>query len=178
MGQQKKKKKCGARATKHRRHLISIKAIRVIPWNYTMPSGSPCIRKGFASNSDIAVDRCIPAECLCRSRAAQSGHSLQGRAMNGPQSSFGRWSLKNVLNGRTRKSKTLQARIVSGSFVLLSGSSLATAINLAYNIAVARFLGPKGFGHATAVYTLLTLALGGDALLSDHFRKGRRAAGS
>lgn len=40
--------------------------------------------------------------------------------------------------------------------MLLSGSGLATAVNFAYNIAVARFLGPKGFGHATAVYTLLT----------------------
>jgi O-antigen/teichoic acid export membrane protein len=31
------------------------------------------------------------------------------------------------------------------------------AINLAYNIAVARFLGANGFGHATVVYTILTL---------------------
>ena len=46
---------------------------------------------------------------------------------------------------------------MSGSVILLSGSGLTTAINLAYNIVVARFLGPKGFGHATAVYTLLTL---------------------
>jgi O-antigen/teichoic acid export membrane protein len=36
-------------------------------------------------------------------------------------------------------------------------STLTTAINLAYNIAVARFLGPKGFGQATVVYTILTL---------------------
>lgn len=57
----------------------------------------------------------------------------------------------------TQKPKPLHARILSGSFVLLSGSGLATAINFAYNIAVARFLGPRGFGHATAVYTLLTL---------------------
>lgn len=57
----------------------------------------------------------------------------------------------------TQKPKPLHARILSGSFVLLSGSGLATAINFAYNIAVARFLGPKAFGHATAVYTLLTL---------------------
>lgn len=57
----------------------------------------------------------------------------------------------------TTKAKTLQARIVSGSVVLLSGSGLTTAINLAYNIVVARFLGPKGFGHATVVYTILTL---------------------
>jgi O-antigen/teichoic acid export membrane protein len=63
----------------------------------------------------------------------------------------------NVLNGTTNKSRELKARIISGSFILLSGSSLATAINLAYNIAVARFLGPRGFGHATAVYTLLTI---------------------
>jgi O-antigen/teichoic acid export membrane protein len=53
--------------------------------------------------------------------------------------------------------KTLQARIVSGSVVLLSGSGLNTAINLAYNIVVARFLGPKGFGHATVIYTILVL---------------------
>ncbi len=62
-----------------------------------------------------------------------------------------------MVNGPTQKPKTLQARILSGSFVLLSGSGLATAINFAYNIAVARFLGPTAFGHATAVYTLLIL---------------------
>jgi O-antigen/teichoic acid export membrane protein len=62
-----------------------------------------------------------------------------------------------VGNGLTQKTKTLQARIVSGSVVLLSGSGLTTGINLAYNIVVARFLGPKGFGHATVVYTILTL---------------------
>ncbi len=53
--------------------------------------------------------------------------------------------------------KSLQARIVSGSIVLLSGSGLNTGINLAYNIAVARYLGPKGFGHATVIYTILVL---------------------
>jgi O-antigen/teichoic acid export membrane protein len=57
----------------------------------------------------------------------------------------------------TPQKKTLQARIVLGSVVLLSGSGLTTAINLAYNIAVARFLGPNGFGHVTVVYTILTL---------------------
>ena len=61
------------------------------------------------------------------------------------------------MSGPISKSQTLQARVLSGSFVLLSASGLATAINLAYNIAVARFLGPTGFGHATAVYTLLIL---------------------
>ncbi len=62
-----------------------------------------------------------------------------------------------MANGLTQNTKSLQARIVSGSVILLSGSGLATAVNLAYNIVVARFLGPKGFGHATVVYTLLTL---------------------
>jgi O-antigen/teichoic acid export membrane protein len=57
----------------------------------------------------------------------------------------------------TQNPKTLRARVVSGSIVLLSGSGLATAVNMAYNVAVARFLGPTGFGHATVVYTLLTL---------------------
>src|ERR1035441_5247301 len=66
-------------------------------------------------------------------------------------------SFEGVVNGLTEKTRTLQARIVSGSAVLLSGSVLTTAINLVYNIAVARFLGPRGFGQATVVYTILTL---------------------
>jgi len=56
-----------------------------------------------------------------------------------------------------QNAKTLQARIVSGSVVLLSASGLTTAINLGYNLIVARFLGPNGFGQATVVYTILTL---------------------
>lgn len=47
--------------------------------------------------------------------------------------------------------------MLSGSFVLLLGSGLATLTNFIYNIAIARFLGPSGYGHATAVYTLLIL---------------------
>jgi O-antigen/teichoic acid export membrane protein len=64
---------------------------------------------------------------------------------------------QSVLNGGIYNTKSLQARIVSGSMVLLSGSGLTTAINLLYNVIVAQFLGPKGFGHATVVYTLLTV---------------------
>lgn len=56
-----------------------------------------------------------------------------------------------------KKRNSLQARIVSGSVILLLGSGLTTVINLIYNIELARFLGPKGFGDATVVYTLLTL---------------------
>jgi O-antigen/teichoic acid export membrane protein len=70
---------------------------------------------------------------------------------------FVRWRLTIVMNDPNDNTKTLRARIVSGSVVLLSGSALVTVINLAYNVAVARFLGPQGFGHATVVYTLLTI---------------------
>ena len=62
-----------------------------------------------------------------------------------------------MVNSPSQKAKTLQARILSGSYVLLLGSGFAAAINFAYNMSVARFLGPTAFGHATAVYTLLTL---------------------
>ena len=62
-----------------------------------------------------------------------------------------------MIVGRTQKSRTLQARIVSGSMVLLSGSGLTAALNLVYNLVIARYLGPENFGQATVVYTLLTL---------------------
>ena len=41
--------------------------------------------------------------------------------------------------------------------MLLSGSSLATILSLAYNIVIGWFLGPRSFGHATVVYSLLVL---------------------
>jgi O-antigen/teichoic acid export membrane protein len=53
--------------------------------------------------------------------------------------------------------RTPRSRVLSGSAILLVALSLATLINFAYNIAVARFLGPAAFGHTTAVYTLLIL---------------------
>jgi O-antigen/teichoic acid export membrane protein len=55
------------------------------------------------------------------------------------------------------ESRTAQARVLSGSMVLLTGSGLATAFNFIYNLAVAQFLGAAAFGHAIAVYTLLVL---------------------
>ena len=57
----------------------------------------------------------------------------------------------------TETSNTLRQKIVAGSVTLLSGSALVTGINLGYNILVAKFLGPNGFGQATVVYTILTL---------------------
>ncbi len=41
--------------------------------------------------------------------------------------------------------------------MLLAGTGSVTAINFLYNIAVARSLGPSGFGHVSAVCTLLIL---------------------
>lgn len=61
------------------------------------------------------------------------------------------------MSSQMQESRTLQARILSGSFVLLLGSALTAGINFAYNVAVARLLGPTAFGHATVVYTILTL---------------------
>ena len=61
------------------------------------------------------------------------------------------------VNALAQKSQTLHQRIVSGSFILIWGAGLMTAVNLGYNVVVARFLGPGGYGQATVVYTLLTL---------------------
>ncbi len=58
---------------------------------------------------------------------------------------------------RRADSKALQSRVLSGSLVLLAGTGSVTLMNLVYNIAVARFLGPTGFGHVAAVCTLLIL---------------------
>ena len=58
---------------------------------------------------------------------------------------------------RTAASKALQARVLSGSLVLLAGTGSVTLMNLIYNVAAARFLGPTGFGHVAAVSTLLVL---------------------
>lgn len=67
------------------------------------------------------------------------------------------WRYFPVVSSIVPPRQTLQARIVSGSIVLLSGSGLNTAINLVYNIEIARALGPRGFGHATVIYTILVL---------------------
>ncbi len=61
------------------------------------------------------------------------------------------------LAGPAPEAAALRDRFLSGSAVLLAGSGLATVVNFAYNMAVARFLGPTGFGNVTAVYTLLVL---------------------
>jgi O-antigen/teichoic acid export membrane protein len=53
--------------------------------------------------------------------------------------------------------KTLQSQLLGGSLTLLAGSGLVGITNLVYNVVTARLLGPTGFAHATAVYTMLML---------------------
>lgn len=48
-----------------------------------------------------------------------------------------------------------QSRVLGGSVIMLTGSALVSILNFAYNIAVARMLGPAGFGHAAVAITLL-----------------------
>src|ERR1700675_1990754 len=54
--------------------------------------------------------------------------------------------------------KTLKSQLFGGVLTLLAGSGLVGVTNLVYNVVTARLLGPTGFAHATAVYTLLMLA--------------------
>src|SRR6267154_5349106 len=56
--------------------------------------------------------------------------------------------------------KTLKSQLLGGSLTLLAGSGLVGVTNLIYNVATARLLGPSGFAHATAVYTILMLISG------------------
>src|ERR1700722_784876 len=67
-----------------------------------------------------------------------------GQVRKEPSDSIKSQGMTDVQSGPIVGKSELQARIISGSMVLLSGSSLAIAINLAYNVAVAHFLGPKG----------------------------------
>lgn len=56
------------------------------------------------------------------------------------------------------RTKALRQKLLGGSLTLLAGSGLVGVTNLVYNVVTARMLGPTGFAHATAVYTLLMLA--------------------
>src|SRR6185369_18014744 len=65
------------------------------------------------------------------------------------QSSWREAALHWYAANRTR------ARLLGGSVIMLTGSALVSVLNFAYNIAVARLLGPAGFGHAAVAITLL-----------------------
>src|SRR5450432_938079 len=62
-----------------------------------------------------------------------------------------------IMNSPAPPARTLRAKLIGGSLTLLAGSGLVGVTNLVYNVITARLLGPTGFAHATAVYTILTL---------------------
>jgi O-antigen/teichoic acid export membrane protein len=64
---------------------------------------------------------------------------------------------RRVFGQPPNQPKTMRSQIVGGSLTLLAGSGLASLTNFVYNVATARLLGPAGFAHATAVYTMLML---------------------
>jgi O-antigen/teichoic acid export membrane protein len=49
-------------------------------------------------------------------------------------------------------------RLLSGSMIMLAGTTLVSALNFAYNLVTAHLLGPTDFGHASVAVTLLMLA--------------------
>jgi|HubBroStandDraft_4_1064222.scaffolds.fasta_scaffold12549_2 O-antigen/teichoic acid export membrane protein len=53
--------------------------------------------------------------------------------------------------------KKVRSKLLGGTLTLLAGSGFVGVTNLIYNVATARLLGPSGFAHATAVYTMLML---------------------
>ncbi len=61
------------------------------------------------------------------------------------------------VGSKQQRAKALRQKLLGGSLALLAGSGLVGVTNLVYNVATARLLGPTGFAHATAVYTLLML---------------------
>ena len=69
-----------------------------------------------------------------------------------------RLSFSADTNALPAHGKALRQKLLGGSIALLAGSGLVGVTNLLYNVITARLLGPTGFAHATAVYTLLMLA--------------------
>jgi O-antigen/teichoic acid export membrane protein len=59
--------------------------------------------------------------------------------------------------GQSRRSR-LRAALVGGSIIMLASTMLVSIVNFAYNVVMARMLGPSKFGHVNASVTLLMLA--------------------
>src|SRR5580765_7168111 len=58
----------------------------------------------------------------------------------------------------TRTQQTAHATVLSGSFIMLIAMMLVNVFNFAYNMVMARMLGPAAFGNINAAVTLLLLA--------------------
>ncbi len=63
-----------------------------------------------------------------------------------------------VANFRFKNSDSSQSLIFGGSLIMLMGSGMVSIVNFAYNIVMARMLGPADFGHNSAAATILMLA--------------------
>src|SRR5260221_9098708 len=50
------------------------------------------------------------------------------------------------------------SNVLTGSVVMLLGSGIVSAVNFAYNVVMARYLGPADFGQVSAIATLLMIA--------------------
>jgi O-antigen/teichoic acid export membrane protein len=70
---------------------------------------------------------------------------------------LGRASRPAAAAGQLTPSES-QARVLSGSIVMLLSTSLVSVLNFAFNVSMARMLGPAQFGHVTAAVTILMLA--------------------
>jgi O-antigen/teichoic acid export membrane protein len=57
-----------------------------------------------------------------------------------------------------RPQPSAQATVLSGSFIMLVAMMLVNVFNFAYNMVMARMLGPAAFGNINAAVTLLLLA--------------------
>ena len=69
----------------------------------------------------------------------------------------GRAGWLGTVAGHLRQSKP-HAVVVSGSIIMLLSTILVSGVNFAFNIAMARMLGPARFSHVTAAVTILMLA--------------------
>jgi len=56
------------------------------------------------------------------------------------------------------KPRSVHARVLSGSLIMLVSMMLVNLFNFAYNVVMARTLGPGEFGHINAAVTILLLA--------------------
>lgn len=54
--------------------------------------------------------------------------------------------------------KSPQGVVLGGSIIMLLSTTLVSLLNFAYNVVMARMLGPSRFGHVTVAVTLLMLA--------------------
>src|SRR5689334_8956380 len=57
-----------------------------------------------------------------------------------------------------RQPRSARATVLSGSLIMLISMMLVNLCNFAYNIVMARMLGPGEFGHSNAAVTMLLLA--------------------